>query len=191
MIFQEYLKYNLNIETDLPFEITSCKYPKGSQITQLGNVEQNIYYIVSGIVVTSMETGFGEKIIDFTFQNQLVTSLSSLLKGIPSDASVTCLKDCEIQIIPYAKLNEACKTSLTANMFYKHFLENYYLVRVQKEKDFLSKSVEQRYLDILKNRPQVIQQIPLGYIAKYLGVHPNSLSRIRKKIATPKSSVLA
>jgi CRP-like cAMP-binding protein len=188
MTLNEYLKLKLGSNETLPFETTTRQFPKGSNITNFGDVETNIYYIVSGSIEQYMRVKEDDKIIEFSFDGDFVTSLSSLLKGQESDVCVTCLTDCVVQVIPYEKINEFSHTSIITNRLYKHFIENYYLVRVKKEKDLLSKTVDERYLDLLKNRPKLIQEVPLGLIAKYLGVHPNSLSRIRRKIFSGKKA---
>lgn len=188
MLFQKYILKNLKIKEKLPFEIITRKFKQGERITDIGTQEQNIYYVVSGIVETCIVTKYGDKIVEFTFANGLVTSLTSLLKNKPSSAYLSCLKDCKVQVIPYAKLNEACNTSLVANKFYKYFLENYYLARIKKATDALSKDAEERYLDLLKNKPHIMSEVPVSHIAKYIGIHPNSLSRIRKKYLPKKVS---
>lgn len=53
-----------------------------------------------------------------------------------------------------------------------------------REKDFLTKSAEQRYQALIAQRPDLIAQVPVHKIAKYLGIHPESLSRIRKQLAS-------
>ena len=188
MTLDEYLKTNLGTEEKLPFEVVTRQFPKGSNITNFGDVEKNIYYVVSGCIQQYMRVKDDDKIIEFSFDGDFVTSLSSVLKAQPSDVCVTCLTDCVVQVIPYEKINEFSYSSSLTNRLFKHFIENYYLVRVKKEKDLLSKNVDERYLDLLKNRPKLIQEIPLGLIAKYLGVHPNSLSRIRRKIFSNKKA---
>jgi hypothetical protein len=88
-----------------------------------------------------------------------------------------------VEAIPYEILQEAYKVSLLANQFGRIITETAFMERVKREKDFLSKSAEERYLELIERRPEVIQLIPGGRIAKYLGIHPESLSRIRKAIS--------
>jgi CRP-like cAMP-binding protein len=183
MTLQKYIREKLLIEEELPFEIKSESYEKGTRVLNIGDVEQNIYFVVSGRLESCMITPPTEKIIEFMFPGDLCSSTTSLLKQQPSDVYAVCLTHCEIQSVSFEQLIKACETSLAANKFYIHFLELTYLTRVQKEKDAFTKTTDQRYLELLKSRPHVIQEIPLGHIAKYLGVHPNSLSRIRNKLA--------
>jgi CRP-like cAMP-binding protein len=59
---------------------------------------------------------------------------------------------------------------------------------VSRNKALLYNSPEERYLRLMKERPKVMERVPLQYIASYLGIQPESLSRIRKRLATGKSS---
>ena len=60
--------------------------------------------------------------------------------------------------------------------------ERAYMRKAQREKDLLSKTAEERYADLLSTRGEYVAQIPVNKLAKYLGIHPESLSRIRKKL---------
>jgi len=183
MVFQEYLQQKFKINEELPFAISSHQYKKGEIITPIETVERNIYYVVSGIVEICMPIKTGDRIMDIAFGGQMTTVLSSMLSEKPSDVFLVALTNCEIQAIPFAKLKEACKTPSVASKFYTSFMEHAYLVRIKKEKNFLTKNAKQRYLDLLKNRPEIIQEISIDHIAKYLGINAHSLSRIRGEIA--------
>lgn len=61
--------------------------------------------------------------------------------------------------------------------------ENLFLIVSEKYESFLLESAEERYLNLIKNRPKVIQNIPQYMIASYLGITPEGLSRIRKRLA--------
>lgn len=157
-----------------------CKYEKGSTLCSIGQVEQHAYFLVSGIMEAGMIVRKEEKIIEFIFPNDFVSSFSSLLTQQPSDVYLTCLTDCVVHVISFVKIRQDSKKSSEASQFYIKCLENVYLQRVKKEKDLITKSAEERYLNLIKNRPEVAKQIPVNRIAKYLGIHPDSLSRIRK-----------
>lgn len=166
---------------DQPYsEGTLRNYKKGASLCSIGQIEQNVYFIVSGILEAGMIANKEEKIIEFIFSNDFTSSFTSLLTQKPSDVYITCLTDCAVHVISFAKLREASKTSLAASQSYIQNLENAYLQRVKKEKDLITLSAEERYLKLIETRPEIVQQIPIFRIAKYLGIHPDSLSRIRK-----------
>ena len=183
MDLQEYfIQENLGFQKIIPFETRTVTYKKGAMTLEKGQIENNIYFIVSGKVASVMQTDKSEGIVDFAFPGELYSSLSSMLKQKPSDISLVCLSKCVMQVIPYEGLKEACKSSIFANTFFNHFLQVSYLKRVQKEKDSLTKDPEMRYIELIKNRPNVLKEIPMAYIALYLGIHPNSLGRIKKRL---------
>ncbi len=72
------------------------------------------------------------------------------------------------------------KTSLLLNSLSRYILEYWFVRRLKKEKEMLTKTAEERYASLLKYRSDLIAQIPVSKIAKYLGIHPDSLSRIRR-----------
>jgi CRP-like cAMP-binding protein len=183
MTLSAYISEILNTDELLPFPTVTAEYSRKSVITSIGQTERNIYFLREGIIEIGMETAIGNKIIDFCFSNDLVSSYTSFLSQESSDVYLYCLTDCIIEIVPYTQLNEAYKTSLLANQFGRLATEGLYMKRVKKEKDVLTKNAEQRYLELIKYRPEVIKEIPVHRIARYLGIHPESLSRLRKSIS--------
>ena len=165
----------------LPFtESVLKKFKKNSNLLSIGEIEQNVYLIVSGIVEVGLFVDNEDKIIEFVLPNEFTSSLSSILTQQPSDVYLKCLTDCEIRVISFAKLRETAKTSLEASQAYVGAIEKAYVQRVKREKDFLTLTAEERYIKLMETRPEIIKLIPIFRIAKYIGIHPDSLSRIRK-----------
>jgi hypothetical protein len=119
-----------------------------------------------------------EKIIDFFFENNFVCAYTSFLKQEPSDVRVTALIECQTEVILYSDLQKAYDRSLIANKIGRMMTEQIYVVKTRREKDFLTKSAEERSTDLIDSRPDILKLIPVHKIAKYLGLHPES--RIRK-----------
>jgi len=183
MTLTQYISEMLSTNEGLPFPTVTAEYSKKSVITSIGQLERNIYFIQDGIIEIGMETDAGNKIVEFCFSNDFVSSYTSVLSQEPSDVYLYCLTNCIVEIIPYDKLKTAYETSLLANQFGRLATEGLYMKRVRKEKDSLIKNAEQRYLELIKYRPEVIKEIPVHRIARYLGIHPESLSRLRKSIS--------
>jgi CRP-like cAMP-binding protein len=143
-------------------------------------VEKKLYFINEGFVQITMLHEGEEKIIDFFFPDTFVCAFSSFLKQEPSDSRLTALVDCTMEVIQHNDLQEAYKSSLVANQLGRLLTEQIYMVKAKREKDFLTKSAQERYLELIAQRPDILKLIPVNKIAKYLGVHPESLSRIRR-----------
>jgi CRP-like cAMP-binding protein len=185
MALIDYIRANIDDkfqETDLPFPVSDKSFAKNDIISDYSIVEKMVYFLESGIVQISLPHQNGEiRILDFFFSNSFFCSYSSLLKQQPSDVQLTAITDCKVKTIHYADLKKAYESSILANKIGRLEAEKFYLKRVKREKDFLTKSAEERYKDIMSENPEFINQISVNKIARYLGIHPESLSRIRKQ----------
>ena len=186
MLFREF--YNTVLHTaitednSLPYPISKVNFKKGTVITKYGQVEEAVYFLNSGIVEMTIKSYMTEKVIDFFFTNDMFTSLTSFLTQSASDVQMIALVDCEAEMISWNDLQLAYKTSLEANQFGRMLTEYAYIKKAQREKDFLSKTAEEMYSQMFLTHSEYLSKIPVNKIAKYLGIHPESLSRIRKKI---------
>lgn len=167
----------------LPFNTTNAQINKGTIITKYGEIEDQVYFLISGIIEIGLLQKDEEKILDFFFPNSFFSSYASFISRTPSDVQITALTMCTVEMIQLKDLLDAYKTSLLANKIGRVETERLYLRRVKREKDLLTKTAEERYLELLESQPYLISQLPVNKIARYLGIHPESLSRIRKQLA--------
>ncbi len=167
---------------ELPYKVKTIHFKKDDIISEYDKVEPFVYFINKGIVEMTIRSYVSEKIIDFFFVNEMFAGLTSFLTQTPSDVKVTALMDCELEMISYDALQNAYENSADANKFSRVLFEQAYVRKAQREKDFLSKTAEERYAEMFQTHSNYISNIPVNKIAKYLGIHPESLSRIRKKI---------
>lgn len=184
MTIQEFIIKNVDplFEGELPFTITEKNFAKNKVISHYGKIEQKIYFLNSGIVQVAIKHQEEDKILDFFFENHFFCSYTSLLKQVPSDVELTALSDCKVEVIDYFEMKKLHETSLLTNKLGRILNEKLYLRKVKREKDFLTKSALEMYAELLQTNPEITNQIPLNKIAKYLGIFPESLSRIRKQI---------
>lgn len=186
MSFLEFYCSVLNVSVStyeaLPYAVNKVQFEKGSKITDYGQIENSVYFLNSGIVEMTVKSYVSEKMIDFFFEGQMFTSLSSFLNQCPSDVQMTALTDCEAEMISHEDLMDAYESSLDANKLGRIVIEQAYLNKAQREKDFLAKTAEERYAEMFRTHSNYISNIPVNKIAKYLGIHPESLSRIRSKM---------
>lgn len=173
---------NSHSAKELPFPTRQISYEKNAVITPYDKLEENLYFIKSGIVEIKIKSYTSEKILDFFFSNEMVTCYTSFLMQVPSDTEMTAIVSCEVEAIAYKDLQAAYTTSLQANQVGRILTEQAYLRKAQREKELLSKTAEERYAELLESRGEYVSQIPVNKLARYLGIHPESLSRIRKKL---------
>src|SRR5690606_22386593 len=176
------LQENASSYDELPFLISKKFYKKNTVLTKYGDIEQHVYFIIQGVIELKIESYNSEKFLDFYFPNEITTSYTSFLRQTPSDAEMTTLTDCELEVITYDNIQSAYQASLKANQFGRIVTEFAYMQKAQREKDLLSKTAEELYAELFGLHKEYIANIPVNKIAGFLGIHPESLSRIRKKM---------
>ena len=162
--------------------------PKKTIFLPVGTVENHISFIVSGIVrlyipksEPSKEITFG-----FSFKEQFISAYDSFLTRRPSLYELQTLTNTTLLSITYDDLQEVYSTTQIGNLIGRLTAERLFLIKSKREQTLLNYTAEERYLDLFKNRPEVIKEIPLKYISSYIGVTPQALSRIRKRIIPSK-----
>lgn len=153
---------------------------KGRIVTDYQQLEKSVYFIRSGILVTALRYREEDRILDFHFQGSFCSAYSSLLSGAPSDIRITCYTDCQLEIVQYEELKEQYQSSLLANQIGRIATEKLFFDRVTREKELLTLTAEERYQSLMNRNPMLVQKIAVKDLAKYMGVRPESLSRIRK-----------
>ncbi len=186
MILQEYLIDNIDtsfIDASLiPFAIHKKEIKKGEVITPLNAIENKAYFINQGIVEMSIPYLDDEKIIDFYFEGDFFSSYASFLEESLSQVKITALTDVSVEFVVKDDLRKAYQNSLLANKIGRLVTEKLYLKKFRRETNFLVNTAERNYLDLLERDKKIIENISVIKIAKYLGIQPESLSRIRKSI---------
>ncbi|SRR5215204_2221160 len=186
MMLFEYLNASLGLsfsdQFEFPVVFERQSFKKGAIITNYGQIERKLYFINSGLVELTMLHNGEEKIIEFFFQDSFVCAYTSFLKQEASDVRITALSECQTEVIKHKDLQDAYRTSLIANRIGRIMTEQIYMIKTKREKDFLTQSAQEKYSELISRRPDILKFIPVNKIAKYLGLHPESLSRIRKSI---------
>jgi CRP-like cAMP-binding protein len=118
----------------------------------------------------------------FAFVNWWTGDKTSFYSGTPSRFSVQALEETEIFRCDKKKWEEALDHIPAFEKWYRVKARKSYEAAQQKLIDTQTESAEEKYLKLLKNAPEIVQRIPQHYIASYLGIKPQSLSRIRKNM---------
>ncbi|MBU3821184.1 Crp/Fnr family transcriptional regulator [Flavobacteriaceae bacterium XHP0103] len=175
-------KNSFGSSNELPFPTYHKKIKKNEIITPFGSIEDKAIFLVEGIIESAIENNGEIKIIDFVFPNNFICSYTSFLMNSPSDIQTKALTDCKVEYILKSDLEKAYQNSIVANKFGKHAAEQFLIKKIKRENEFLTLSAEERYVNLIDQNPEIIKSIPVHKIAKYLGIHPESLSRIRSKV---------
>lgn len=160
-------------------------FKKKETILNMGIVEPYLSFIESGIVrflIPQLEKA-KELTFGFCFTNEYVSAYDSFLTQTPSTYQVQALTDTVMWSITYDDLQKVYNNTKIGNVVGRLSSERLFIIKSNRELSLLTETAEERYLNLFKERPQLIQQIPLKYIASYIGVTAQALSRIRKRIS--------
>ncbi len=160
------------------------RYPKKSIITEIGEIENHISFIEKGIVRLLIPKKEEEEItFGFSFENEFISAYDSFLIQKPSQYQLETLVETSLLSITYSDLQKVYQHTKIGNLIGRLVAERLFILKSNRALSLLNDSAEKRYLNLFKDRPNLIKEIPLKFIASYIGVTPQSLSRIRKHIS--------
>jgi CRP/FNR family transcriptional regulator, anaerobic regulatory protein len=176
-------------ELDFFFSLLTVKVlNKKELLFRSGQNCRNIYFINKGCIRYYYLVDGEEKTAQFFFENGWYTDYESFLSGDPSENFVDAIEDTELLCLEKSNLEKLYSTIPKFERFGRIMAENAYLGIRYRTKTLTNLTAEERYLKLIKERPKIFDRVPQYYIASYLNIKPQSLSRIRKNIAIGRSN---
>ena len=159
--------------------LVPMKFQKGEVILKEGEVCKNIYWVVKGLV-RQFYFKNGKELTEYmAVENTICMSIESLFKELPSHQQIQAIEPSIIFALPKAKLEKEAVRNVNIQMLYRKILEES-LILSQVHADMLRfESSQERYAKLVKRSPQLVLHAPLVYIASYLQMTPETLSRVR------------
>jgi CRP-like cAMP-binding protein len=154
---------------------------KNELILEEGNVCKHLYFLETGLLHFFINKDGDEVTKFFTIAPYFFTSQASLYAQKPAKESIQAIEKSVVWEITYEEVQKLLKLNSWSNFARKITQEVQYFTEEILEA-LQTETAENRYLKILETQPELLQRIPLKYLASYLGIAPQSLSRIRKKI---------
>jgi CRP-like cAMP-binding protein len=139
-------------------------------------------YIESGILQHTLLADYEEKTTYLSLRNTVTSSLNSFLFDKPSRKSIKALFDCKLWVLDIVSFRELIKTNTAFHQFYYNLIEKQICLIDDYRIDLLTLTPEERYKKLLVTEPNLIQQVPLHYLASFLGISSRHMSRIRKNV---------
>ncbi len=124
-----------------------------------------------------------ENILNFALEDWWVGDLESFWNQKPGRFYIQALEDCELLLLSRVEFVKACDRFPKYKAFHDEKMHRSYFATLKRMTVATSGSAEEKYLLLAKEQPQLFQRVPLHYIASYLGIEPESLSRLRRKLA--------
>jgi len=159
-------------------------FAKGTILLREDEIANKAFYVLKGLARAYTVKADGEvRTTRFFVEKEPCVNLDSYVNQVPSKYFLECMEDCLLSVVMpenekllserFPIYQELCKVGIE-----KEF------GKTQNEMAaFISSRPEERYLDLIKNRPDLIQRVPQYHLASYLGITPESLSRMRKRMA--------
>lgn len=159
-------------------------FKKGDYLIREGQISTKTYFILEGCVREFILTDGEEKTTNFFTEEHWAISLNTFTPQNPAKHNWVCMEDTTVVEGDEEQGQALFKRFPRFETISRTIMESAFAMQKEALASYYTDSPEQRYLKILKTRPDLIQRIPQYHLASYIGVKPESLSRIRKRIAS-------
>lgn len=149
-------------------------------LTVKGNTDTNVYMVDQGSLRMFVEDEFEEQTIRFAYEGNIFACLDAFISGKPSDIHIQALKKTSLKSIKKSTFMQFLQSSNENLALWLQIMEQLIYQQMERERDILTLSPIERYHRVLSRSPQLFQKIPSKYIASYLRMTPETLSRIKK-----------
>lgn len=179
--FDPYLNAPLDIWETFSEHGEIVQTQKNQVIKNYGDREKYFYFIIQGSGGIMLYQSNNYLCIDLCYDGDFFGDYMSFLTHQKTDLEVICFEACTLFRISRANF-QALTENEYGRLICQSASESLFIHKQTQQLELLSKTAEQRYIDMLEKQPNIIQRTPNKYIASYLGITPESFSRIRKNI---------
>lgn len=187
--FKNYLQKNAQI-SDQDFEQLSKKLKtgtveKGDFLLKTGEICSHSFFVGKGLLRSyTIDKAGKEHIVQFASENWIIGDRGSIYFNEPSDFYIDAVETTTYVFLDQEFLDQATELSKNFRLFNEKALHNHIRHLQKRINLLLSATAEQRYMNFIQLYPDLTLRVPQWMIASYLGVAPESLSRVRKELAT-------
>lgn len=156
---------------------------KEDYFSEAGRIAKQVGFVLEGILRVCYYDNKGEEITKyFIDENNFVVDLDSFDNKIPSSEYVQAVTDCVLVVFAKQDWEEIANTIVGWESIVNKIVKKSLMQKIDRRSPLVSEDATTRYLAFMEKYPQMLNRIPLSYLASYLGVTQSSLSRIRKAI---------
>jgi CRP-like cAMP-binding protein len=173
--------------SDGDWEVFSSKlireeFPKNHLLLRRGQTENYLSFVESGIIRLYIPKEENDLTFAFVFAGNFASAYDSFITQKPSSYAMETLTDTVLWRLTFKDLQVIYKETGVGNTLGRYASEELFLRKSRRELALLNETAEERYLNLFHEQPLLIEKIPLKHIASYIGITPQALSRIRKRI---------
>lgn len=159
-------------------------YKKGAVLLKRGEVCQHIFFVEKGLLrAYTLDDSGKEHIIQFATENWFISDRSSVFFNEPSAFYIEAVEDTQTVMLHRDFTQKAAEISAVFQQYNERLLQIHIYQLQSRINLLLGASAEERYLNFIQLYPDLLLRVPQWMIASYLGITPESLSRVRKELA--------
>ncbi|REC79427.1 Crp/Fnr family transcriptional regulator [Chryseobacterium elymi] len=172
------------MDKDLIFQyFEPVLFPKNRIIEEAGKVPEYLYYIISGYLRLFHYNENGDEVTThINCPPGFFTSYFNFINTAKSNENVECITECELLRITKTDLDSLTSKSEAMKDFSIEVFQKSIVYNETRSTELATLSGEKRYRKLIENYPGILHNVPITYIASFLGMKPESLSRIRRKL---------
>ena len=159
--------------------IQQKKYPKGATILAEGEVCNNLLFIEHGLLRQHYVKHGKDMTEHIAYEGGVVLCIESYFHRIPTQLMIESLESCVVWEIPHDTIEELSETNCDISYLYRCFIENSLILSQVKADILRFESAKEKYLKLMQLYPEIVKRAPLMYIASYLQMTLETLSRVR------------
>jgi CRP-like cAMP-binding protein len=157
---------------------------EGEVFIEAGSRTHQVGIVVEGLMRNYIINDNGEQVtVVFATEMQAITPYATIFLNKPASETTEAIEPSVLYVFDYEKLKSRIDTDPAYARIYANLVENTLVSAIERIEDFTKKKPEQRYQRLMEIHGNLIDRVPLKYLASYLGITPVSLSRIRKRLA--------
>ncbi|HPF63400.1 MAG: Crp/Fnr family transcriptional regulator [Lentimicrobium sp.] len=172
------------VDTLIPIK----EFKKGRLLLEEGSIAKECYFNIKGCVRSYQILNGEEKTTQFFIEGDPIASLLSYLNKTPANHYFECIEDCTLAVLSFDNEQRLYKQYPKFEALCRNSIEQEFGKQQEVLQNYLTRNPEERYLMLQETRPELLQRVPQYHLATFLGVQPESLSRIRKRIAQKNKS---
>ena len=183
-ILRKTLSVNLDVTNEQWATIAGYFKPltakRNEILLEKGKVSQYMYFIAKGCLRILLIDDAGQEATRFLlFEGQIGTAFPSFILRQPSKASIQCIEPCELLIISYGDYQQLIEEMPGWETMTRLNLESAYIDAIERIESLITMDARERYDILLKQNPRIVQRLPNKFVADYLGISQETLSRLK------------
>ncbi|MGH1351815.1 MAG: Crp/Fnr family transcriptional regulator [Methyloligellaceae bacterium] len=162
---------------------TVSSFQRHRHVFMQGDEDRSLYVVKEGLLKAYYLLDEGKETIkSFLFPDDIIGSMTAAFSAQQCSFSLLCLQDCVLIRIPFDKLYECVQAQPELALRVIDLLLNFSMKKERREYELLCLSAEERYQMLLERSPEISDYVTQNDIARYLGITPVALSRIKKRL---------